>query len=156
MSVDDLAERYDFTARIAAMIRRRFVLVLSAVFAVLCFAPAAPARDPLGESGPVDVREAVDGDTVILADGRQVRLVGLQAPKLALGRKNYLFAGADSGGERAAVAYTVLAACRIHRREPWGYLRDVLTALAERDEDASVVDLLPDRFGPLLLGLPAG
>lgn len=75
---------------------------------------------------------------------------------VGLGRKNYLFAGADSGGERAAVAYTVLAACRIHRREPWGYLRDVLTALAERDEDASVVDLLPDRFGPLLLGLPAG
>ncbi|MEM1400827.1 MAG: thermonuclease family protein [Pseudomonadota bacterium] len=31
----------------------------------------------------------IDGDTVELADGRQVRLVGTQAPKLALGRKNF-------------------------------------------------------------------
>lgn len=31
----------------------------------------------------------VDGDTVILQDGREVRLVGLQAPKLALGRRNF-------------------------------------------------------------------
>ncbi|MDH3738653.1 MAG: thermonuclease family protein [Alphaproteobacteria bacterium] len=35
------------------------------------------------------VREIVDGDTVILDDGRQVRLVGIQAPKLPLGRKNF-------------------------------------------------------------------
>lgn len=31
----------------------------------------------------------VDGDTVVLQDGREVRLVGLQAPKLALGRHNF-------------------------------------------------------------------
>ncbi len=31
----------------------------------------------------------VDGDTVVLQDGREVRLVGLQAPKLALGRPNF-------------------------------------------------------------------
>ena len=31
----------------------------------------------------------VDGDTVVLQDGREVRLVGLQAPKLALGRRNF-------------------------------------------------------------------
>ena len=35
------------------------------------------------------VREIVDGDTVILDDGRQVRLVGIQAPKLPLGRANF-------------------------------------------------------------------
>ncbi|MEQ9520720.1 MAG: thermonuclease family protein [Parvibaculum sp.] len=35
------------------------------------------------------VTEIVDGDTVVLETGRQVRLVGLQAPKLALGRRNY-------------------------------------------------------------------
>jgi endonuclease YncB( thermonuclease family) len=39
--------------------------------------------------GASTAREAVDGDTVILADGREIRLVGLQAPKLALGRKNF-------------------------------------------------------------------
>ena len=35
------------------------------------------------------VREIVDGDTVILDDGREVRLVGIQAPKLPLGRANF-------------------------------------------------------------------
>ncbi len=35
------------------------------------------------------VREIVDGDTFVLEDGRQVRVVGLQAPKLPLGRKNF-------------------------------------------------------------------
>ena len=33
--------------------------------------------------------EIVDGDTLVLDDGRQVRLVGLQAPKLPLGRLNF-------------------------------------------------------------------
>ncbi len=35
------------------------------------------------------VAEIVDGDTLILADGREIRLVGIQAPKLPLGRKNF-------------------------------------------------------------------
>lgn len=35
------------------------------------------------------VVEVVDGDTVVLAGGRQVRMVGIQAPKLPLGRKNF-------------------------------------------------------------------
>ncbi|MBT4769815.1 MAG: thermonuclease family protein [Rhodospirillaceae bacterium] len=35
------------------------------------------------------VAEIVDGDTIILADGRSVRLVGIQAPKLSLGRRNF-------------------------------------------------------------------
>ena len=66
-------------ATMAAMVRRRFFLLLTAVLAAgLPFAALAQT-----------VREAVDGDTVILADGRQVRLLGIQAPKLALGRKNF-------------------------------------------------------------------
>lgn len=35
------------------------------------------------------VREVVDGDTIILEEGQEVRLVGIQAPKLALGRLNF-------------------------------------------------------------------
>ena len=35
------------------------------------------------------VVEVIDGDTVVLEDGRQVRLVGIQAPKLALGRPGF-------------------------------------------------------------------
>jgi endonuclease YncB( thermonuclease family) len=70
------------------MRRRRLALILAAVFVALFAAPAS-ARDDLAEGGTAEVREVVDGDTVTLADGRQVRLVGLQAPKLALGRANF-------------------------------------------------------------------
>jgi len=43
----------------------------------------------LGASEIARVTEIVDGDTVVLADGRQVRLVGIQAPKLPLGRAGF-------------------------------------------------------------------
>jgi len=46
--------------------------------------PAALAGDEIAR-----VTEIVDGDTVVLADGRQVRLVGIQAPKLPLGRAGF-------------------------------------------------------------------
>lgn len=48
----------------------------------------APVRT-LADGGPAVVTEIVDGDTVLLADGREVRLVGIQAPKLPLGRRNF-------------------------------------------------------------------
>lgn len=43
----------------------------------------------LSKSERLKVRSIVDGDTLVLEDGRQVRLVGTQAPKLPLGRKNF-------------------------------------------------------------------
>ncbi|MDA5192539.1 thermonuclease family protein [Govanella unica] len=43
----------------------------------------------LKDIGAARVRSVVDGDTVRLEDGRQVRLVGTQAPKLPLGRKDF-------------------------------------------------------------------
>ncbi len=62
-----------------------------AVLAVALFAAAAHATEPSGLSpgGSGRVVEITDGDTVTLADGVEVRLVGLQAPKLALGRPNF-------------------------------------------------------------------
>lgn len=50
-------------------------------------AAAAPAGLEWGEQAAVVA--VVDGDTVALADGRQVRLVGIQAPKLPLGRAGF-------------------------------------------------------------------
>ncbi len=51
--------------------------------------PALPARHRLFPLGRGTVAEISDGDTVTLADGRIVRLVGIQAPKIALGRRNF-------------------------------------------------------------------
>ena len=37
---------------------------------------------------------------------------------IALGRKNYLFAGSDAGGERAAAAYTLIETAKLNRVDP--------------------------------------
>ena len=73
-------------------------------------------------------------------------LVENQMRPIGEGRKNWLFAGSDEGGERAAVIYTVLATCKVAGAEPWAYLRDVLPELARRGEDADVADLLPQQW----------
>lgn len=46
---------------------------------------------------------------------------------VVVGRRNWLFAGSDRGGETVAVLYTFMATCRSMRVEPFAYLRDVLT-----------------------------
>jgi transposase len=48
----------------------------------------------------------------------------------AVGRRNYLFAGSHAAGERAAIAYSVLATCRLLEIDPMAYLADVLPRLA--------------------------
>jgi transposase len=50
---------------------------------------------------------------------------------IALGRKNYLFAGSDAGGERAAIIYSLLGTAKLNGIDPEGYLRYVLEHIAE-------------------------
>jgi transposase len=63
--------------------------------------------------------------------------------RAALTRKNYLFAGSDAGGERAAIAYTILGCCRIAGVNPIEYLREVLPLLARRIQLIKLPELLP-------------
>jgi hypothetical protein len=60
----------------------------------------------------------------------------------ALGRKNWLFAGADSGGERAAAMYTLLGTAQLNGLDPEAYLRHVLERLADHPINR-IEDLLP-------------
>ncbi|RDD62308.1 thermonuclease family protein [Ferruginivarius sediminum] len=65
-----------------------------AIALLLVTVPPAEAGEPgipevLESAEAGEVVEIVDGDTLILADGREVRLVGLQAPKLPLGRPGF-------------------------------------------------------------------
>ena len=76
-------------------------------------------------------------------NGEVERLIRL----VALGRKNYLFAGSDAGAERAAVAYTVLATCTLHELDPWAYVKDVLEKIAGDWPQRELDRLLPDRWG---------
>ncbi|MBM3541570.1 MAG: thermonuclease family protein [Alphaproteobacteria bacterium] len=55
----------------------------------LAFWAVVAGAQPLEDGGRHRVVEVIDGDTVVLDDGRQVRFVGIQAPKLPLGRKGF-------------------------------------------------------------------
>jgi len=50
---------------------------------------------------------------------------------VALGRKNYLFAGSYSGGERAAVIYSLVGSAKLNGPDPERYLRQVLATIAD-------------------------
>jgi len=50
---------------------------------------------------------------------------------VAIGRRNYLFAGADSGGERAAAIYSLIGTAKLNDVDPEAYLRYVLARIAE-------------------------
>ena len=49
---------------------------------------------------------------------------------VALGRKNWLFAGSDDGGERAAAIYTLVGTAKLNELNPEAYLRLVLERIA--------------------------
>jgi transposase len=50
---------------------------------------------------------------------------------VALGRKNYLFAGSHEGAQRAAMMYSFLGSCKINEVEPFSWLKDVLIRIPD-------------------------
>ena len=70
-----------------------------------------------------------------------------QIRPIALGRKNYLFAGSHEGARRAAILYSLLACCRLNRVNPRDWLTDVLRRLPAHPINR-VADLLPHRWQP--------
>jgi transposase len=61
---------------------------------------------------------------------------------VALGRKNYLFAGSDRGGERAAAIYSLIGTAKLNSLDPEAYLRNVLSRIADHPINR-IDELLP-------------
>ena len=61
---------------------------------------------------------------------------------VALGRKNYLFAGSDRGGERAATMYSLIGTAKLNGLDPETYLRNVLAHIADHPINR-IAELLP-------------
>jgi transposase len=61
---------------------------------------------------------------------------------IARGRKNHLFAGADTGGERAASIYSLIGTAKLNGLDPEAYLRYVLERIPEHPINR-IHELLP-------------
>jgi transposase len=66
---------------------------------------------------------------------------------VALGRKNYLFAGSHEAAKRSGMLYSLLGTCKMHGIEPYGWLKDVLQRIADHSINR-IQDLLPHRYEP--------
>jgi transposase len=105
----------------------------------------ASARSPLAEA----LRYAVKLKSALLAytqDGRleiDNNLAENALRGIAVGRKNWLFAGADCGGERAAAMYSLLETAKLNDVNPQVWLTDVLDRIGKGHPINRIDELLP-------------
>ncbi len=64
---------------------------------------------------------------------------------IALGRRNWTFAGSDEGGRRAAAIYTLVATAKLNNVDPQAWLADVLARLPDHPAKR-IHELLPSNW----------
>ncbi len=112
-------------------------------------AEVAKAIDYMLKRWPAFTRFLDDGRICLTNNAAERELRGI-----ALGRKSWLFAGSDRGGERAAVFYTLIQTARLNDVDPQAWLADVLARISDlniRDLD----QLLPWNWKPAQARLAA-
>jgi hypothetical protein len=78
----------------------------------------------------------------LAADERPGRRARRALRAIALGRKNFLFCGSNSGGQRAAAIYSLVGSAKLNGLDPERYLRQVLNRIAEHPVNR-IDELLP-------------
>jgi transposase len=66
----------------------------------------------------------------------------------AIGKKNWLFIGHPDAGQRSAIIYSLVVSCQRHGKDPFAYLKDVLTRLPALTNRADLGALTPARWVP--------
>ena len=104
----------------------------------------AKAMDYLLKRWPAFTRFLDDGRICLSNNAAERALRGI-----ALGRKSWLFAGSDRGGQRAAALYSLIVTAKLNDVDPQAWLADVLARIAEHPARA-IDDLLPWNWRPAL------
>ncbi len=84
----------------------------------------------------IDMKNRVEAGLVLIEN--QIRPV-------ALGRKNFLFAGSHTGAQRAALIYSPLGTCKLHNLDPFQWLKDVLERIPDHPINR-IEELLPQNW----------
>lgn len=85
-------------------------------------------------------------DHGILAIDNNAAERGLRS--IAVGRKNWMFAGSDTGGKTAAILITLISSAKRNGHDPFAYLRDVFTRISAHPAHR-LNEFLPDRWKPI-------
>jgi transposase len=114
--------------------------------------PKAPIADAIGY-----VRNQWGALTRFVEDARlklDNNIAERQLRRVAVGRKNWLFAGSENGAERGCVLYSLLATCKLHGVNPFEYLRDVIMRVGSHPA-RDVLELNPKAWKQKLKDLDA-
>ena len=102
----------------------------------------AKAMDYMLKRWPAFTRFLDDGRTCLSNNAAERALRGI-----ALGRKSWLFAGSDRGGQRAAAMYSLIVTAKMNDVDPQAWLADVLARIAEHPAHR-IDELLPWNWRP--------
>jgi len=109
---------------------------------------AEPPKTPLGKALRYATRQWIalgrflEDGRLPLDNGAPERLNRI----VAIGRRNYLFAGSEDGGHSAATAYSLIGGCALNGIDPWRYFDDVLDKLASGWPQSRIAELTPANW----------
>ena len=105
----------------------------------------APPKSPIGKAIMYTLK-LWDRLTIYVNHGEvemDTNLVENSIRPFALGRRNWLFKGSESGGRASSIIYSILLTCKANNIEPYAYLKYILYQIPKLDNDNELAELLP-------------